>query len=315
MLYQLSYLGVSGEAERSAYRKTRPDWQALFERGAAELDPAHDTAARGRYSYENRIPARMPMAPAALLPLYDFALSFAGENRPYAEHLARELEYLGCRVFYDRDHRHEMLGADLYQRLSDVYFRQCRFCVVISSQAYAAKQWTLLELRTAQARALQNKSPDFIIPVRMDDTELPGIPATAAYVDARSTDIGEIGRLLLHKLERFEQASGAKPVIRKKSWTATLGRYVRYTALHALMFIAYYAAVFAYAKLFPFGLFHGLVVLTVFAALSAYCVKELVHLKRVFSSSSGVFLCTVVIDFVLASPMLSVLAGAFRQIR
>jgi hypothetical protein len=46
---------------------------------------------------------------------YDFALSFAGEQREIAEQLARLLQSESVRVFYDKDAQADLWGQDLYQ--------------------------------------------------------------------------------------------------------------------------------------------------------------------------------------------------------
>jgi hypothetical protein len=41
---------------------------------------------------------------------------------------------------------------------------------------------------------------EYILPVRIDDTEVPGISETTAYIDLRSTPVEEIADLLVKKL-------------------------------------------------------------------------------------------------------------------
>ena len=49
---------------------------------------------------------------------YDVALSFAGEDRIYAEALAGALRHHGIRVFYDKYEKDTLWGKDLYTHLS-----------------------------------------------------------------------------------------------------------------------------------------------------------------------------------------------------
>jgi len=53
------------------------------------------------------------------------------------------------------------------------------------SEAYAAKPWTRHERRSALARALEEEE-EYILPARFDDTELPGLRPTIAYLDLRT---------------------------------------------------------------------------------------------------------------------------------
>jgi len=130
---------------------------------------------------------------------YDVALSFSGEDRSKAAALARELSNQGIRVFYDRYEQAHLWGKDLYQHLQSVYRDRARFCVVFVSASYASRLWTRHELRQAQARAF-TENREYILPLRLDDTELPGINTTVGYVDARKTSTTEIVSLVMAKL-------------------------------------------------------------------------------------------------------------------
>ena len=131
---------------------------------------------------------------------YDVALSFAGEDRKYAEELAELLESGGHSFFYDKYGQAQLWGKDLYQHLSSVYKDQALYCVIFLSKHYARKLWTKFELQNAQARAFEEHQ-EYILPVRLDDTEIPGILTTVAYLDSRSMSIYEIYQALVEKLQ------------------------------------------------------------------------------------------------------------------
>ena len=131
---------------------------------------------------------------------YDVALSFAGEDRHHAKRLAELLEAGGYSVFYDDFERAQLWGKDLYVHLSSVYKDQARYCVIFLSAHYARKSWTKHELQSAQARAFVEENREYILPVRLDDTEIPGILLTAGYLDLRSMTIEEIYQALVKKL-------------------------------------------------------------------------------------------------------------------
>jgi hypothetical protein len=130
---------------------------------------------------------------------YDIALSFAGEDRERAEALAAKLKSSGIKVFYDRYETAQLWGRDLYQHLQEVYRDKAQFCVIFVSDAYARKLWTRHELKQAQARAFREHG-EYILPLRLDDTEIPGLNATIGYVDLRSVGVDEIHQLILRKL-------------------------------------------------------------------------------------------------------------------
>ncbi|WP_052200892.1 toll/interleukin-1 receptor domain-containing protein [Terriglobus sp. TAA 43] len=134
-----------------------------------------------------------------ITPDYDIALSFAGEDRKHADALNRALTGRGVRVFYDADVEHDLWGRNLYDYLDEVYRKRARYCIVFVSAAYARKNWTSHERRSAQARALQENEA-YILPVRIDDTEIPGILPTTAYLDLQSHSIVAIADLVVTKL-------------------------------------------------------------------------------------------------------------------
>lgn len=130
---------------------------------------------------------------------YDFGLSFAGEDRPYAKKLADLLKTERVRVFYDYDEEADLWGQDLYQKFQHIYGKECRFFVPLVSANYVAKRWPKHELKQAQAREFKS-DVEYILPLRLDDTELPGLNDTTAYVDTRNRSIEQVAHLCLKKL-------------------------------------------------------------------------------------------------------------------
>ncbi len=128
---------------------------------------------------------------------YDICLSFAGEDRDYVERAAAALHALGVKLFYDKYEQTSLWGKNLYQHLDEVYRKRAAYCVVFISQNYSLKLWTKHELRSAQARAFE-ENREYILPVRLDDTELPGILPTTGYVSNLSPE--ELAELVLQKL-------------------------------------------------------------------------------------------------------------------
>ena len=63
--------------------------------------------------------------------------------------------------------RVDLWGKDLYAHLTDLYENRARFCIMLVSQYYAAKLWTIQERRAMQARAFSEQR-EYILPVRLD---------------------------------------------------------------------------------------------------------------------------------------------------
>src|SRR5260221_5973461 len=130
---------------------------------------------------------------------FEVALSFAGEDRQYASQLAKVLRRRGVKVFFDEYEKYTLWGKNLYTHLSEVYQSKARYCVLFISKHYAIKLWTNHEREAAQARAfLENK--EYILPVRLDDTQLPGIPPTVSYLSWPPKTARTIADALVKKL-------------------------------------------------------------------------------------------------------------------
>ncbi len=131
---------------------------------------------------------------------YDVALSFAGEDRQYVGEVARTLDASGVRVFYDEIEQVKLWGANLYDTLTDVYYKRARFTIMFISRHYAKKRWTNLERKAAQARAF-TESREYILPVRFDDTEIPTNLPTIGYLHARDFSPADLAEFVIRKLE------------------------------------------------------------------------------------------------------------------
>ena len=131
---------------------------------------------------------------------YDVAISFAGEDRPAAEALASAMIRLGIRLFYDEFEKASLWGKNLYDHLSKVYRENARFCVLLISKHYAQKRWPTHERQAAQARAFE-ESREYILPIRLDETEVKGILPTIAFIQYQDHSAVEIARLLKEKIE------------------------------------------------------------------------------------------------------------------
>lgn len=130
---------------------------------------------------------------------YDVVLSFAGEQREQVDQVAACLKAAGITVFYDRYEKANLWGKNLYDHLSDVYQHKGRYCVMFLSKEYATKVWTTLERQNAQARAITEKG-EYILPVRMDETVVPGLPITVGCLTFSEEGVSGICGAVVEKL-------------------------------------------------------------------------------------------------------------------
>jgi hypothetical protein len=145
-------------------------------------------------------PSRLDASRPEMIPdNFDVAISFAGTEREYAQSLAEQLRNAGYAVFYDDFYPEQLWGKNLTAFFDEIFRKKARFCVMFVSKEYQARKWTSHEARSAQARALEEKGNEYILPIRVDGTELEGLLPTIGYVPIE-IGIDKIGKILIKKL-------------------------------------------------------------------------------------------------------------------
>ena len=134
---------------------------------------------------------------------FDIALSYAGEQQAFVERVAEELDYRGIHVYFDKFDQANLWGTDLREHFTRLFQNECQYCVVFSSHEYATKMWPTLEMENILARVLRDHSA-YILPIKFDDTIIPGIPYTIGHLDARKLTPIEISQLAAQKLGVWE---------------------------------------------------------------------------------------------------------------
>ncbi|SRR6266581_5260198 len=142
---------------------------------------------------------------------FDVCLSFAGEDRQYVRRVAQHLAKRGIRFFYDEQEQVTLWGKDLYEHLDYVYRMAARFCVLFVSRHYGSKLWTNHERRSIQARAFR-ENKEYILPVRFDKTNLPGLLETVGYVSLKNVTPQKLADLIVRKLGPRQRHDFLPPV-------------------------------------------------------------------------------------------------------
>ncbi len=159
---------------------------------------------------------------------YDVAISFAREDSVPAEALASALKRLGVSVYYYRFEKGKGLGTDLHLKLIDIFQNQSRYCVILTSKHYL-NEWTEIEFAAAWARKITNREKDYILPVRLDNTDIPGLLPTTEYLEWPPEDEESIARAIANKLNK-------PPVVGKDD--RGLAYYVHYIPFLVIFAIA-----------------------------------------------------------------------------
>ncbi len=103
---------------------------------------------------------------------YDFALSFAGENRVLAKYLAEQLGILDAHVFYDEHFESNFLGSTWSQQFKRIFSEDSRLVICLLDKHHNEKIWPTFERECFQPRV----QDEAVIPIFLDDTSFVGIP-------------------------------------------------------------------------------------------------------------------------------------------
>jgi hypothetical protein len=96
---------------------------------------------------------------------YDFALSFAGENRNLAEKINEALLENDIAVFYDKNEQSRILGENVEDYLAPIYSSEAKFVIPLLSKFFPKKIWTKFESDNFKQRFGNNS----IIPIWYSD--------------------------------------------------------------------------------------------------------------------------------------------------
>jgi hypothetical protein len=133
------------------------------------------------------------------------ALSFPGEYRTFVARVAKSLaRQLGNeRVFYDHYYEAELARPDLDTYLQQLYHDEAELIVVFLCAEYERKEWCGLEWRAIRD-LLKRKQASAIMPMRFDDTHVPGLFSIDGYVNLSNRKPGAVARLILQRLTILE---------------------------------------------------------------------------------------------------------------
>lgn len=151
---------------------------------------------------------------------FDFAISFSRDCRSVAKELRDHLVARGAAVFYDDSFLEHLLGKRLDHEFSWTFGAGTQFFVPIVSAAYAERPWPQYEWSIAKREA-EKRQEEFILPLRVDDSLLVGLPDTVSYLDLRRISLNEVAEILIHK--RAGSTVAITHPRRNQDWVATFG--------------------------------------------------------------------------------------------
>ncbi len=130
---------------------------------------------------------------------YEVALSFSGAQREYVEQVARFLQARGVDVFYDEFESVMLWGKDGVEEFHEIYSERASYVVMFISEEYVAGDWPRHEKRSALSRAIRERR-EYILPVRFDNSVVPGLPDTTIFQSAGDWTPSELAAIICEKV-------------------------------------------------------------------------------------------------------------------
>jgi hypothetical protein len=136
-------------------------------------------------------------------------LSFAAGQRSFARAVHGALCSRGIRVFFDEVRQAELWGEDLAEHFDKVFRKDARFCVACVSEEWVERVWPAHERRSAVARTIQE--PGYFLPIRFDETEIPGLSPSIGYLEASEVEPEQVAVLIAKKLAGQQRSNYLPP--------------------------------------------------------------------------------------------------------
>lgn len=139
-------------------------------------------------------------------PSFEIAVSFAGENRDIVTEYVKCLKEYGVKVFFDEENEAEMWGKNLMDYLPKIYRESADYCVIFMSKEYWDKIYPQLEFNSAREKYLSliTSEKEYILPVKLDDSEIKGLPSTICQFDFHEKGMDKLVSFTLEKLGKNE---------------------------------------------------------------------------------------------------------------
>jgi len=129
------------------------------------------------------------------------ALSFSGDRRVFVEQVAHHLAVtLGRdRVLYDGFYEAEFARPNLDTHLQRLYHDDSELNAVFLCAGYETKEWCGLEWRAIRD-LIKLRQTESVMPLRFDETEVPGLFSIDGYVWIGERPPEEIAKVILQRL-------------------------------------------------------------------------------------------------------------------
>ena len=156
---------------------------------------------------------------------FDFAISYAGEEKGIAKDLFQLLQDKGAKVFFAKNEKVYLLGKNLTSELDYIFGPYTKFVIPIVSKHYVHKYWTKYEFNISKIEQ-RKRGFEFIIPIHIDDTNLEGLEEDVVYINLREEGLLDSVEILMRKPRDIYPT---EELIVPKFWIATFGLIIEDT--------------------------------------------------------------------------------------
>jgi hypothetical protein len=125
---------------------------------------------------------------------YDVAISVAEEDTFVADLIAERVKHLEVRLYYYKEERGNW-GQHLIDLTRDVYGKQTKYVLLITSKNCVNKYWSGMERQTALSKLAKGN----VLQLRLDDTQIDGLSKDIVYKDWKDNP-EEVAQLLKEKV-------------------------------------------------------------------------------------------------------------------
>ncbi|HKH43896.1 MAG TPA: TIR domain-containing protein [Thermoanaerobaculia bacterium] len=161
---------------------------------------------------------------------FRIALSFPGEHRPFVGQVAEHLSAAVGRerMLYDQYYESEFARVDLDTHLQRLYHDESELIAVFLCADYERKDWCGLEWRAIRD-LIKRRQVSSVMPLRFDNTEIPGLFSTDGYIWIGERSPKDIADRILERWQRdfglpAAQDTAPDPPVEPK-WTDELRIY------------------------------------------------------------------------------------------
>ncbi|WP_394616739.1 TIR domain-containing protein [Lentzea sp. JNUCC 0626] len=167
---------------------------------------------------------------------FDVAASYAGADRDEVLPILHRLAELEVRVYDREDRVIDNWGKNLVEHLPRIYQKRVRHGLLFISKHYLTDVLAKVERQAAQSRATE-LDEEFLLPVRLDGTRLPGLLPVVQHLDLHTHGREKICQAVVQKLAQHRSAFTHLTPVDANSIAALLRekpagwKYLLYTAV------------------------------------------------------------------------------------